>query len=87
MAFLTVFYTSTFICYAILTIPKPGQSQLAAIESVDTAKDIPLRITQGAINVASDIYIFCLPMPVVWKLQLPPRKKIGVLAIFKTGSL
>lgn len=87
MAFLSLFYTATLIAYAVLSIPKPGQSQLAAILSVNTAKDIPLGITQGAVNVASDFYIFCLPIPVIWKLQLPPRKKVGVLAIFATGLL
>jgi len=68
MTFFTVFYTGTFVASAVLSIPKPGQSQLAAIMSVDTARDIPLGITQGAVNVASDFYILCLPMPVVWKL-------------------
>ena len=87
MGLLSLFYCGTFIAYAVLSIPKRGQSQLAAILSVDTAKDIPLGITQGAVNVASDFFIFCLPIPVVWKLQLRPRKKIGVLAIFMTGLL
>jgi len=87
MTFFTAFYTDTFVPYAVLSIPKPGQSQLAAIMSVDTARDIPLGITQGVVNVASDFYILCLPMPVVWKLQLPRGKKIGVLAIFMTGLL
>ena len=87
IGFLSLFYTGTLIAYAILSIPKPGQSQLAAILSVDTARDIPLGITQGAVNVVSDFYIFCLPIPVIWKLQLPRGKKIGVLAIFMTGLL
>ena len=87
MAFISLFYCGTFIAYAILSIPKPGQSQLAAILSVDTARDIPLGITQGSVGVATDFFIFCLPIPVVWKLQLPLRKKIGVLAIFMTGLL
>ena len=85
--FLCLFYSATFIAYAVLSIPRPGQSQLAAILSVDTARDIPLGITQGAINVVSDFYIFCLPIPVVWKLQMPRKKKIGVFAVFVTGLL
>jgi hypothetical protein len=87
MVFLTLFYAGMLIAYAVLSIPKPGQSQLASLLSVNTAKDIPLGITQGAVNIASDFYILCLPMPVVWKLQLPQRKKIGVLSIFMTGLL
>ena len=87
MGFVSLFYCATFIAYAVLSIPKPGQTQLAAILSVDTAKDIPLGISQGVVGVATDFLIFCLPIPVVWKLQLPIRKRIGVLAIFMTGLL
>ncbi|KAL8711208.1 MAG: hypothetical protein Q9220_004353 [cf. Caloplaca sp. 1 TL-2023] len=42
---------------------------------------------QGAVNVASDFYIFLLPIPGVLQLQLPKKRKIGVCAIFATGSL
>lgn len=87
MVLLSLFYSATFTAYAILSIPRRGQTQLESIESANTAKDIPLGIAQGVFSVASDFYIFCLPIPVVWKLQLPRRKKIGVLAIFMTGLL
>ena len=87
IGFICLFYCATFIAFAVLSIPKRGQSQLAAIVSVDTAKDIPLGTTQGAVGVATDFFIFCLPIPVVWKLQLPLKKKIGVLTIFMTGLL
>ncbi len=84
---ISIFYSATFIAYAVLSIPRPGQSQLEAMLSVNTARDIPLGITQGVVNVISDFLIFCLPIPVVWKLQLPRRKKVGVLAMFMTGLL
>lgn len=87
MIFLTLFYASTFTAYGYLSIPKRGQSQLQAILSVDTAKDIPLGITQGAVNVVSDFCILIIPIPGVLKLHLPPAKKVGVLAIFMTGLL
>ena len=87
MVFLALFYTSTFTSYGYLSIPKRGQSQLEAIFSVDTAKDIPLGITQGAVNVVSDFGILIIPIPGVLKLQYPLAKKIGVLSIFMTGLL
>ena len=40
-----------------------------------------------AYMIATDIIILCLPIPVVWRLQLRKGKKIGVLAIFLLGSL
>ena len=68
-------------------IPRPGQSLLAAFRSLNTAKGISLSIAQSIAGVAIDFFIFCLPIPVVWSLQLPLRKKIGVLTVFMTGLL
>ena len=42
---------------------------------------------QGVFNVVSDFYLLLLPVPVVWNLQMPLRKKIGILTIFTTGLL
>ena len=87
MGFLFLFYCGLFIAFAVLMIPRPGQSLLAAFRSLDTAKGFSLSIAQSVAGVAIDFFIFCLPIPVVWKLQLPLRQKIGVLAIFMTGLL
>ncbi|KAL9119580.1 MAG: hypothetical protein Q9187_003867 [Circinaria calcarea] len=84
---ISMFYVATTITFAVLTIPKRGQSLLGSILSSDTAKAIPLGITMGGFNVASDFYILFLPMPGVWQLQLPLQKKIGICAIFMTGLL
>ena len=39
----------------------------------------------GIFNVLSDFAILILPMVPIWKLQLPMRKKIMMLAVFATG--
>ena len=67
--------------------PRPEQSFLAIFNSLDTPKAISLSVAQSVAGVAIDFFIFCLPIPVVWKLQLPLRKKIGVWAVFMTGLL
>ncbi len=69
----------------IHSIPRPGESQLRSRLSTKVAANIPVGVVQGAVNVASDLYIFYLPIPVVWNLQLPLKKKLGVLATFTTG--
>ena len=38
-------------------------------------------------NVVSDFLILLLPLPSVWKLQLPCKKKILITSIFATGIL
>lgn len=38
-------------------------------------------------NLALDIYIFIIPLVVVWNLHLSRSKKWGLLAVFGTGFM
>lgn len=87
MVSVTLFYTGTFIAFCVLAIPRPGETLIGTILSNNVASLIPISVAQAAVNVASDFYIFLLPIPGVVQLQMPTRKKIGVCAIFATGSL
>lgn len=40
-----------------------------------------------SINVFADVAILVLPLPTIWKLNLPLEKKLGVLAMFSVGLL
>lgn len=44
-------------------------------------------IAASAINVVSDFSILLLPLYRISKLKIPPRRKLGVLAIFAVGLL
>ena len=44
-------------------------------------------LVQGTFGVLVDLIAFYLPIPMVLNLQMPLRRKIGVLAIFATGSM
>jgi len=41
--------------------------------------------TNGGFNIASDFLVLVLPVPLILKLQMDLRTKIGVLGIFSTG--
>lgn len=43
--------------------------------------------TGGVINVVSDFMILSIPLVSIGRLQMPRAKKIGVSAVFATGSL
>ena len=47
----------------------------------------PHYLINGLVNVLTDALILCLPMRVVWGMQLPPRAKIGLSFIFLLGSM
>lgn len=38
-----------------------------------------------SLNVLLDITIVAIPLPVVWAIQMPMRKKIGVSGMFSLG--
>ncbi|KAJ9419661.1 hypothetical protein FOXG_19626 [Fusarium oxysporum f. sp. lycopersici 4287] len=49
---------------------------------------IPLQAvwyTNGVINIVSDFTIMILPLPIVWKLNLPPSQKFLLSGIFGLG--
>ena len=41
----------------------------------------------GAVNFSSDVYILCVPITAISKLQLSMKKKIGVMFVFMTGFM
>ncbi|KLU81149.1 hypothetical protein MAPG_00244 [Magnaporthiopsis poae ATCC 64411] len=41
----------------------------------------------SVMSMATDIAIFCIPLPSVWKLQLPIKQKLMVMGIFCLGFL
>ena len=50
-------------------------------------KTATLSVVQGVFGVVSDIYIFTLPLPVIYNLNLAFRKRIGLLLVFMAGIL
>ncbi|KAM0794235.1 hypothetical protein BDR22DRAFT_895349 [Usnea florida] len=43
--------------------------------------------SSGILNVVSDFAILLLPMPCLWRLQIPMRNKILIMGVFATGLL
>lgn len=44
-------------------------------------------ITMASLNIGTDVVILCLPLPQLWKLQLPARTKRQLAGIFLLGGL
>lgn len=44
-------------------------------------------MASGMFNAISDIIILILPMPCLWRLQMPLKKKLITMGIFATGAL
>ena len=42
-------------------------------------------LTSTAVNIATDLLFAILPIPLVWKLQLTTRTKVGLVCILSLG--
>ncbi|KAF2679668.1 hypothetical protein K458DRAFT_346656, partial [Lentithecium fluviatile CBS 122367] len=42
-------------------------------------------IMTGVLNIITDFAVLCLPMPVIWGLQMRMASKLGLIAVFATG--
>lgn len=44
-------------------------------------------LVQAGMNIAVDVAILLLPLPIIYKLHMPVPKKIGLAGVFATGLL
>lgn len=87
ITFSAAFSLTSVLVTGILCSPRPGQpwDDLRVIFRCSTERYFAL--IQGVLNMLLDFYILYLPIPVLWKLQLPVRKRMGVIGVFMTGSM
>ena len=50
-------------------------------------KTIQADYAYGAMNFISDLIMFILPLPMIWRLQLSRRQKLGISLILMGGSV
>ncbi|KAL9593739.1 MAG: hypothetical protein Q9179_005720 [Wetmoreana sp. 5 TL-2023] len=87
MLWATAISCTTITASGALCAPRAGESfgDLRSAQRCDRLKI--WAVVQGSLNVILDLYILYIPLPVIWKLQMGQKKKIGVAAIFMTGLM
>ena len=81
-------YAGTTIVYGISCFPKPGKTWLEAFSGPRcVAQTLNMTYIVGLFGIISDFYILSLPIPLILRMQLPRKEKIGVCALFMTGLL
>lgn len=46
-----------------------------------------VEIFSAAFNMVLDVWVVWLPLPILWQLQMPKKKKLGISATFALGLL
>ncbi|KAL8728135.1 MAG: hypothetical protein Q9181_005452 [Wetmoreana brouardii] len=82
-----LFYVSGLIVPFGLCAPRGGKTWLDMSMTPRCRNSEDYGIAQGVMNLISDFYLLIIPIPAVMSLQLPQKKKFGVIAIFMTGFL
>jgi len=80
----TGFYVGIIIFNLAVTTPGHGESWA---EVSTKHNSLVLAVPQAAVGLVIDLYILFLPMIAISKLQLNPRRKLGVNLIFMSGAL
>ena len=80
-----MFYVATFLTILLECHPiKEAWNPRAAGSCIDRNM---ILIVSGAVNAFVDLLNLLLPVWAIWQLQMAPRRKIGITAIFATGLL
>lgn len=68
--------------------PSDAWSKEILLQASGTCNDLhPIYFGQAGFNIASDLAILVLPMPILWTLQMKRQKRIAVISVFSVGSI
>ena len=83
----TVFYGSMEVVMLIATTPRRHESWLEAYLAPRHQIMLQINVPQSAAGAVFDVYILALPIIGVWNLQMPRKRKAGVILLFMTATL
>ena len=86
-AITTTFYVSMSVAALTLTTPRRGETWREHLSSTDELQAATLVVPTSSFGVVVDLVILLLPIIAVMRLQLPTRRKIGVICVFMIGLL
>lgn len=81
---LGITYGTMVPVYAVFSFPYGDEKWDLAL-TMKVGRVDRMAISTGTINVASDIFLLAIPVPIIMKLNLSLRKRIGLSAVFMTG--
>ncbi|CAF9943010.1 MAG: hypothetical protein ALECFALPRED_010428, partial [Alectoria fallacina] len=80
-----VFYGAASIAQIVFSTPRPGQTWLEHDFSGEGDKGQVLAVPLAGVGLGIDIALLVMPIAAVMGLQLPTKRKIGVMFIFMFG--
>ena len=76
----SIFFSLIFECHPIREVWNPSYEGHCINRNM-------LLVVSSAVNILSDLLNLLLPIWATWHLQMAPKRKAGIIAIFATGIL
>ncbi len=79
-------YLPSVVVATYFQIPHAGEHWMSV---PDGRALVPLKWwqAQSILSVVLDVYMFILPLPIIFRMQLPPRKLLQAVAVFSLALL
>ncbi|KAL9009984.1 MAG: hypothetical protein Q9173_005034 [Seirophora scorigena] len=81
----TMFYFGVMIYLLVSITPREGQTFMDVALSPAQFASLRTSVPIAGVGLGTDLYLLILPITAVMQLQLPTRRKIGIILIFLTG--
>ena len=86
MVFFAFFWLSDMLVVFLICRPLAlGWNKL--ITNGHCGNEVAAYIAVHSINTVMDIFLAVLPMPILWRLQMPTRRKVELSVMFSLGTL
>ena len=83
----TMVSLTSILVATILCTPRKGESFTSPMVLARCTKQYTWAVVQGVCSMCLDFYLLYLPLPIVWKLHMERKRKLGVMTIFLTGLM
>ena len=84
-AFIILFSVASML--SLFGICQPLSKNWNKLEPGKCGSTFKVEIVSGAINLVLDLVLIMMPLPIVWRLQMPAKKKVTITSIFGLGIM
>lgn len=65
----------------------PIEKNWAPLTPGNCGNTLAVELVSGAVNLVLDMVLIAMPMPFIWRLQMPTQRKIAVSSVFCLGIM
>ncbi|KAI0859745.1 hypothetical protein F4860DRAFT_525756 [Xylaria cubensis] len=82
-----LFYGALVAVFVYYSIPHGNQTWEELYTNGSALHTAPTGLVQGPVTILIDLYLFILPLPILWRLQMTSKRRLQIIAVFATGFL